>query len=37
MCRRFVQKWFSVHALRNPTLIFDKTNIKIMEPAMLRT
>ena len=33
MCRRFVLKWFSVHALRNPTLIFDKTNIKIMEPA----
>ncbi len=37
MCRRFVLKWFSVHALRNPTLVFDKTNIKIMEPAMLRT
>ena len=37
MCKRFVLKRFSIHALRNPTLIFDKTNIKIMEPAMLRT
>ena len=37
MCKRFVLKRFSIHALRNHTLIFDKTNIKIMEPAMLRT
>lgn len=31
MCRRYVLKWFSVHALRNHTLIFYKTNINMID------
>lgn len=37
MCRRHVLKRFSIHALRHFTMFFNKTNINMIEPAMLRT